>query len=192
MHLILLGDSLFARHEGKAEPHINFSLKQYLPDLVITNLAESGDNSIDLIAKLDNWDFPKADKVVVWIGTNDLAIHKQVYLGEFQENMRQIVSLLLEHYQPSQLLLLGPTPVDEAKQRYRTNRLVRYYSEIVEKVARESKCDFLSVQELMADSSIPLAGLLRGSMDDGLHFGSVGYELLAEKLVEYIKKKPSL
>lgn len=187
MKIVLLGDSLFARFEGKAEPHINFSLKQYLPDLVITNLAESGDNSVDLLAKLDNWDFPEVDKVFVWIGTNDLAIHKQIYLGEFQENMRQIATLLLEHYQPSQLILLGPVPVDEAKQRYRTNRLVEYYSEIVEKVARESKCDFLSVQELMAASPIPLPELLRGSMDDGLHFGSAGYELLAEKLVEYLR-----
>ncbi len=192
MKILLLGDSLFARHEGKVEPHINFSLKQLIPDLVITNLAESGDNSIDLLAKLAKWDFPVVDKVSVWIGTNDLAIHKQIYLGEFQENMRQISSILLEHYQPSQLIFLGPTPVDENKQRYRTNRLVTYYSEIVEKVAREAKCDFLSVQELMTDSPIPLPELLRGSMDDGLHFGSVGYDLLAEKLAEYIKKKPGL
>lgn len=187
MKIVLLGDSLFARHEGQTEPHINFSLKQYLPDLVLTNLAESGDNSFDLLDKLENWDFPPADKVFVWIGTNDLATHKQVYLGEFQENMQQIVAQLLEHYQPSQLLLLGPTPVDEAKQLYRTNRLVGYYSEIVEKVAREVKCDFLSMQEVMATSLIPLPELLSGSMDDGLHFGSAGYELLAEKLVEYLR-----
>lgn len=192
MRIALLGDSLFARFEGKGEPHINFSLKQYIPELVIENIAESGDNSYDLLEKLAKWDFPEVDKVFVWIGTNDLATHKQIYLGEFQENMRQIIALLLEHYQPSQLILLGPVPVDEAKQRYRTNRLVGYYSEIVEKIARESKCDFLSVQELMTGSPIPLAELLRGSMDDGLHFGSAGYELLAEKLVEYIKKKPSL
>lgn len=187
MKIALLGDSLFARFEGRDEPHINFSLKQYIPELVIANIAESGDNSFDLLEKLAKWDFPKVDKVFVWIGTNDLATHKQIYLGEFQENMRLILSRLLTYYQANQILLMGPTPVDESKQLYRTNRLVGSYSKIVKKVATEVGCEFLSVQKLMETSPLSLSELLKGSMDDGLHFGSAGYELLAEKLVEYLR-----
>ena len=53
MKILLLGDSLFAGWEGQFEPHINYSLKQEEPDLEIWNLAESGDNSFDLLEKLD-------------------------------------------------------------------------------------------------------------------------------------------
>ena len=87
MKILLLGDSLFAGWEGQFEPHINYSLKQEEPDLEIWNLAESGDNSFDLLEKLDKTEIGGADLVFVWIGANDLATHKQVFLGEFQDNL---------------------------------------------------------------------------------------------------------
>lgn len=52
MHLLLLGDSLFARHEGRDVPHIEYSLGRLVPDVTITNWAVSGDNSFDLLRQL--------------------------------------------------------------------------------------------------------------------------------------------
>lgn len=37
MRLLLTGDSIIARKEGKNEPHINWNLKQVLPKLEIEN-----------------------------------------------------------------------------------------------------------------------------------------------------------
>lgn len=189
MKVLLLGDSLFAGQEGKLEPHINDSLRQIIPEIEIRNLAESGDNSFDLLDKLEKQDFAGADWVFVWIGANDLATHKQVYLGEFQENMRQIVHKLLTRYSANQIILLSPAPVDERKQVYRTNRLVAYYSEIVEQVAYESCLDYISMEFVFEQTDFPLQDILRGSRDDGLHFGSLGYTILAQTLSEYIKTK---
>lgn len=189
MKILLLGDSLFARHEGQSEPHINVSLRQILPDLDIQNSAESGDNSFDLLKKLDTDDLSGHDLVFIWIGANDLTIHKQVYLGEFQENLLLIGQKLLENYENHQLVFLGIAPIDETKQDYRSNRLVTYYSQITEKVAAALGCDFISMQEVFEKANAPLEVILQGRLDDGLHFGSLGYELLAQALAKHITQK---
>lgn len=186
MKILLLGDSLFARHEGQNEPHINYSLKQLLPAIDILNLAQSGDNSYDLLAKLDCHDLSGHDVVFVWIGANDLAIHKQVFLGEFQENLIQISQKLLKLYNKEQLVFLGLAPIDENKQDYRTNRLVTYYSQVVKKTAKASGSAFISMQEAFEQSDYPLEFVLKGRLNDGLHFGSVGYALLANTICDYL------
>lgn len=186
MKMLLLGDSLFARHEGKNEPHINYSLKQLLPAIDILNLAHSGDNSYDLLAKLDCHDLSGRDVVFVWIGTNDPSIHKQVFLGEFQENLNQIGQKLLKLYDKEQLAFLGLAPIDENKQDNRTNRLVTYYSQVVEKAAKASTSAFISIQEAFEQSDYPLEFVLKGRLNDGLHFGSVGYALLANTICDYL------
>ena len=189
MKILLLGDSLFAGWEGQLEPHINYSLKQEEPGLEIWNLAESGDNSFDLLEKLDKKEVAGADLVFVWIGANDLATHKQVFLGEFQDNLLKIVERLRESYSAHQIIFLGPAPVDEKKQLYRTNRLVGYYSDMVEKVAKLSGCHFISMQEVFGQAPFPIDEVLRGRQDDGLHFGSLGYGILAHAILGHIKNK---
>lgn len=191
MKILLLGDSLFARYEGQNEPHIQHSLKQLLPNMAVDNLAESGDNSYDLLRKMEKEDLAGRDAVFIWIGANDLATHKQVYLGEFQANIRKAATLLQEHYASHQIIFLGMCPVDETKQRYRTNRLAGYYSDVVEEIAAELGCGYLSIRKVFEQSKWPLSEILTGSMDDGLHFGEKGYGLVAQALSDYIKTRLS-
>lgn len=195
MKIVLLGDSLFARKEGQEVPHIQVSLGKEIPALSIQNESVSGFNSYDLLELLDRTSVGGSDLVFLWIGANDMAIHKQVYLGEFQANIRRIVAKLQESYRLDQIVLMGVAPVDEEKQLYRTNRLANYYSNIIKGVALESGIAYLSVMDLFSNAPIPLEDLLTGSMDDGLHFGSTGYGLLAKKMAEVIRSvrssKPS-
>lgn len=183
MHLLLLGDSLFARHEGKDLPHIEYSLCQLVPELTITNWAVSGDNSFDLLRQLATKPLPAADLVLIFIGANDLAQHKQVFLGEYEENLKKIVAHLKQAYPAERICFLTPSPVDETKQAYRTNRLVAYYGQVVKKVAEQAGCHVFDTIALFEGSQLALPDLLRGSLDDGLHFGSSAYDLLARELV---------
>lgn len=183
MHLLLLGDSLFARHEGKDLPHIEYSLRQLEPELTITNWAVSGDNSFDLLRHLATKPLPAADWVLVFIGANDLAQHKQVFLGEYEDNLKKIVAHLNQVFPAERICLMTPSPVDETKQAYRTNRLVTYYGQVVKKVAEQAGCQVLDTVALFEGSQLALPDLLRGSLDDGLHFGSSAYDLLAKELV---------
>ena len=80
MRLLLTGDSIIARNEGKEEPHINWNLKKMLPDVEIENTAVSGSNSGAFFARLNELvlSVKKCDNLVILLGTNDLATHKQV------------------------------------------------------------------------------------------------------------------
>lgn len=81
MKIHLTGDSLIARHEGYQVPILNHFLQENAnKTLDITNSAKAGDNSFDLLARLDNdvLSTQKADKIFILIGTNDLASHKQI------------------------------------------------------------------------------------------------------------------
>ncbi|MBY5035558.1 hypothetical protein K6V78_11015 [Streptococcus gallolyticus] len=189
MKVLLLGDSLFARHEGKEIPHINHSLLARQADLQIDNRAVSGDNTFDLLNILQGQSSWSADYIFIIIGANDLAIHKQVFLGEYLENLRRIVEILRRQISANRICLISPPPVDEDLQAYRTNRLVAYYTEIMEQVASEEGVNFLSLRATFEKSGLTVKEILRGQINDGLHFGSLGYELLAEAMLNIIGKR---
>lgn len=126
--------------------------------------------------------------MLVFIGANDLAQHKQVFLGEYEENLKKIVAHLKQLYSAERIILLTPTPVDESKQAYRTNRLVAYYGQVVKKVAEQAGCQLFDTVALFEYSGLLMSDLLRGSLDDGLHFGSSAYDFLARELVERLTK----
>ena len=73
MRVLLTGDSIIARHEGKAIPHIDWNLKQLLPDLTVENTAVSGINSGAFFARLNELvlSVKKCDNLVLLLGTND-------------------------------------------------------------------------------------------------------------------------
>ncbi len=186
---LLLGDSLFARFEGMAEPHINVALKKLLPQVQIDNKAVSGDNSFDLLKILQKQILSPSDWVFVFIGANDLAQHKQVFLGEYWKNLKTIVKLLKETYPSQGICLISPPPVDESKQAYRSNYLVAKYTEVLAKVSQDYGTHFISLQDCFQNSGYPLEELTNGILDDGLHFGSLTYKLLAKEMVKIIESE---
>lgn len=117
MHILLLGDSLFVRREGAERPMIEVCLLEKLPALTISNRAISGLNSQGLLEQLSTL-LPAnpVDKVLILIGSNDVVTSHRISESDFADNMGQIVDSLLQTYQPDQICLLSPPPVDEDKQ----------------------------------------------------------------------------
>lgn len=187
MKIHLIGDSLFARREGAPEPMLSHLLKSKRPGLTVFNSAVSGYNSFDLLRQLPQLiELGPMDVAFVLIGANDLALNKQIPLQVFKEN----VTLFIKTYQSEQLaaklVFLTPTPVDEEKQYYRHNALVDNYAQAIKAICSSLNVEVLDAYALfMAHTQeIPLSVLLEGSLDDGLHFGRKGYELLANMIIE--------
>ena len=101
MKLLLTGDSIIARSENHSIPEINFQL-QKLNSYQIYNTAISGINSGGLALSLPNLVFNqlKCDYLIILVGTNDLAIHKQVPLQQFEKNLELIASSIIWRYYP--------------------------------------------------------------------------------------------
>lgn len=183
LKLLLTGDSIIARHEGLDEPHINHDLQKLIPNCDITNTAVSGINSGGFFASLTDLIFKpeKCDYLILLIGTNDLATHKQVPLTQFKANMQLIASSIVWLYYPPKVILVSPPAVDENKQHVRNNTLIKEYSQVIEEVAKEYHFSYINLAQAMINQG-NLSQLCQGMKNDGLHFGSAGYHLLAQLL----------
>lgn len=188
MKLLLTGDSLIARHEGKDIPHINFSLQEKMPNLEIINTAICGVNSGALLAMLGDLVLKQdqCDYLVIMVGVNDEASHKHVPLKQYKQNLEGIVSGCICFYPGKKIILVSGPAVDEEKQHVRFNDELAEYSKVMSEVAREYKVQFVDFFNAMMTQG-NLSKLCRGSLNDGLHFGEAGYNLLSKMLIEKIK-----
>lgn len=192
MKILVTGDSLIARHEQLDQPMINHCLQQQLTWLEIVNTAISGSNSQDLLQNWRNF-FPNNEfsAVFLLIGTNDLALHKQLPLKTFKTNLLQIVKRLKHYYPTASLCLITPPAVDENKQKWRNNQLIAQYSEIMLQIAAQNLIKGINLQEAMlAEESFP--AITQGCLNDGLHFGLAGYQLLASLIKQQLLTTSSL
>lgn len=188
MKLLLTGDSIFARSENHSVPEINFQLQKLHP-YRIYNTAISGINSGGLALSLSNLVFnqPKCDYLIILVGTNDLAVHKQVPLQQFEKNLELIASSIIWLYYPGKVILVTPPAVDENKQKVRSNLLVKEYSNIIKKVASTYDFSFIDLASAMQlTKNFP--EIFNGKQNDGLHFGVTGYELLAKLIVQKLNQ----
>lgn len=185
MKLLLTGDSIIARKEGLKEPRLDYTLKNKNSNIETINTAVPGINSgaffaliSDLVLKIDH-----CDKLILLLGTNDLALHKKVPLEQFKQNMALIISSIVCLYYPNNFIMISPPAVDEHKQEKRTNNDVAAYTAELEQVANNYKIHFINLFEKMAKQG-SLTTLCQGQLDDGLHFGAAGYELLADLIIK--------
>ena len=195
LNIQITGESILARFQGNEdEPMINNCLKNKLgPAVRLTNTAISGNNTFDMLTRIekDILSVPTSNLIFILIGTNDLALHKQVSLSQFKENLRQIIEKLLTKYPAHHIFLISPPPVDESKQKYRKNVLIFEYVSIMKEVAENFSCYFIDLYQTFFEIG-HLPTLMKGIRDDGLHFGIIGYQILAEQIVAALNEEKFL
>ena len=185
MKLLLTGDSIIARKEGLKVPHINVAIKEKIPGSKVVNTAVSGINSgafyallPDLVLKVE-----RCDKLILLLGTNDLAMHKKVPVTQFKKNMSLIISSVICLYHPQNVILISPPAVDETRQKNRINREIAIYTAELIKLAETYNLHFINLFQAMIKRG-DLTNLCRGQLNDGLHFGAEGYQFLSDLLVK--------
>ena len=190
MRIHITGDSLAARFEGGDEPMLNHLLKQKIAGLEVTNTAVSGNNTRDVLERLnrDILSKPAPDWFFLLIGANDLASHKQLPLVEFKKNLGEFLLAIQAAYPQANLCLISPPPVDESKQEYRRNQTIETYVSAMEEISVEFSCSLINLYQLFQEVDVALSVLMDGLAHDGLHFGKVGYDLLATAMLAVIDR----
>ncbi|KAF1300176.1 MULTISPECIES: GDSL-type esterase/lipase family protein [Enterococcus] len=187
MKILLTGDSLIARKESLKEPMLNAYLKKKVPKIKIVNTAISGNNSNDLRNRFakDVMHFRGIDKLFLLIGTNDLAENKQVSKMVYQENLQWMITQLKKKYTASQIFFITPPAVDEKKQKFRNNELIKSYINCLMEVANRENCVVLDFYTEIINQP-DFKKIINGTVKDGLHFGKEGYDLLSDIIVRYL------
>lgn len=180
--LVCFGDSLTARHEGKDNPRLTEKLTFQLPTFRVVNAGVSANTTKDALKRIEKDVLTYSpDLVTVLFGSNDAAVHKKVALNTFKENLLKITRLI----GPKKTILITPPPVDEALQPNRENGELAKYADVVKRVSEETGSHLIDFfEELHARPNYK--ELLVGILNDGLHFGEAGYDILANLITEKI------
>ncbi|MED1796250.1 SGNH/GDSL hydrolase family protein [Brevibacillus nitrificans] len=184
MKVVCFGDSLTARIEGHDRPLLSILLEQKLgAEWEVVNAGVPGNNTFQARARVES-DVLRHDPdlVTVFFGANDAAFHKQVPLPDFKTNLTEVVTRI----GPNRVILISPAPIDERLQEYRTNEVMQQYADAVREVSEEVGSHYLDLFTRMIE--LPnLHEVLRGERNDGLHFGELGYEVLADEISQKIE-----
>ena len=97
-----------------------------------------------LVLKID-----RCDKLLLLLGTNDIAQHKQVPRSQFKINMGLISSSVICSYYPQNIILVSPPAVGKNKQKKRTNQKITSYTSDLIKLATTYKLQFISLFQAM-------------------------------------------
>ena len=183
MKIVCFGDSLTAREEGYLKPMLTTMLEQELNGYLFINAGVRGDTTVRARKRLEN-DVLKEnpDLVTILFGANDSAAHKLVSLDIYEENLQ----FFIQKIGAEKVILITPSPIDEALQPNRLNNRIKEYGDTVRKVAEETGCyfiDFFSILYKRPDYKQILVGI----KNDGLHFGERGYRLLSNLIAEEIR-----
>lgn len=182
--LVCFGDSITADETFfDGMPRLTPRLQEMFPNWKVVNAGVPGDNTFDALNRIEEDVISyKPDFVTVFLGTNDAVSFSQVSLQAYKENLEKIVN----HISSDKVLLISPAPVDEERQRNRTNRVLGQYADVVEKVARETGSYFLNVFAEMIQER-DYKRFVENGEKDGLHFGPEGYEYVARLIGEKLK-----
>lgn len=181
--ILITGDSFV---EGVGTVHGGWAQKFAVKpgcDAEIVIKGIGGQNTADLLARLEDELALQPEIVVVGIGTNDsrwrpsLDRH-EIPLAEFRRNLEILIARILERN--AMPVLLGLTRVDEAltipfkEDKIYRNQYLAAYSDNIRYVARALGGTFIAMPEL---ANTP------GMLSDGLHPSEPGHRVLLEAVL---------
>jgi lysophospholipase L1-like esterase len=162
--VILVGDSHLSADASRGVTKLDRRLRA--AGWEVENFAVGGVTTRDGLEILP--DKLPAGIAVYSFGTNDAAPWKLVPLDEFRRNYEQLLARC-----QGEIVVLGPTPVQEPLAHPRTNALERRYSEAAAVVANAVGATFVDLISALDGRDDVL-------LEDGIHLNDAGYERLAE------------
>jgi len=171
-HLVFIGDSLTEW----------FDWQRRFPDYPVTNLGISGEPIEGLLERRDRirsqLDAPGT--IFLMTGINNIAMEQYDITGPF----REIVKDLTTWYKKSKIVVQSILPVDLA---WVSNNVIKDINRSLAEIAREYGAEYLDVHGLFVDpKGNPRSAYLQ---DDGVHLSDKGYEVWANEVERFLKRK---
>ncbi|MDR2386511.1 MAG: GDSL-type esterase/lipase family protein [Deltaproteobacteria bacterium] len=177
--IVLLGDSLFAYHDGWDELD---------PTAKILNLGRGGDNTAGVLRRVKDACGHKPEIIFLEVGVNDLA------QGQSRENVVenhliiwQTVALMSPQ---TRLIVCSLLPINDKLIPVKNSSLFSFFipdiNKKLSKLTKLFRVEYIDVFESMADSF----NLLPNHMtDDGIHLLKPGYEVFLDCLKLRVNQK---
>lgn len=179
--LVCFGDSITAREfDEEGRERLTPRIAKEMPGWKVVNSGISGNTTVDALLRIEE-DVVNhhPDLVTVLLGANDSAIHRNVEIELYEENLRRITSTI----GPEKTLLISAAPVVEERQDARKNETLQEFASVAEKIAADTGAHYLNFFKKM----LKHPGYEDFLTEDGLHFNYKGYEFLSEAILTKLK-----
>ncbi|WP_183561061.1 SGNH/GDSL hydrolase family protein [Mucilaginibacter sp. SP1R1] len=154
------------------------SWNKYLEPLGVKNFGFGWDQVENVLWRVyhEEIDGFKADKVMIMIGTNNLAGNND---EEIVEGLKMLAQAVKVRQPATEIILSGLLPRRAQEQR------IKILNKAIAKLAAQTQVRFINPGKVLINNEGKIDESLFG---DGLHPNEVGYQKLAVALVPYLKK----
>lgn len=188
MNICLFGDSMtwgaYDPQNGGWANHLRNYLEGKDNDLEVYNLGISGDNSTDLLNRVEVEAKSREPDIIVFaIGVNDAQfIHStnshRISDDDFRSNLEKLYKIA-KKFTPK-IIFIGLTSVDESKtkpipwntDKIYTNKNIRRLDQIIKNFCSENNLEFIPMNDLLNDNDLI----------DGLHPNTQGHIKMFERV----------
>lgn len=176
--VVLLGDSLINRFESK---FLKINKE-------IINCGIDGATSQTLFLVLNSIINMKPDQILFMVGTNDLDDEHEFDCLDITFALFNMITSIHQQLPLVKIGIVTPLPIDESRQktRARNNRTLKMLGD--EMKALREDLNYVNVIDLFSEFQDAQGSMNEVYTTDGLHLSEEGYQLLAEKLTEFIKE----
>ena len=180
-NIVFLGDSIFWMYD----------VEKYFEGMNVVNSGISGHKTTDVLDDMKNrvYKYNPSD-IFIMIGTNDV-LDSELSNEDTIENVGKIIDAIKENRPYTNINVISIFPVnrtDDEKVNHsmvytRNNEDIQIMNTGIKKVCKEKKVTYINVYDLLLDEE---GNLKIDYTTDGLHITSDGYEIITNKLKEYL------
>ncbi len=130
----------------------------------------------------------KNDLIIIAYGSND-ALFNAFDKQNFKENLKKWIRILREQNKDSVFMLISPPTITQKKgKKYELNSNLTSIQKTLNELAREEKMLFFDMHKFIEDSGGKNVWIKKKLSLKDVHLSISGYELIAKKLVQDLKK----
>lgn len=180
--IILFGDSITAGYvEGEITRQLTDKVQKAFPNDIVRNAGIPGDTTVNAIERVDPHVLRYNPTIVtLFFGINDLSSDRELTINIYEKNMIELIDTI----GPERLILITPPYTKQSLRQYdRPTERILEYTDLVSRLAERYSIPSIHLYDAMIATEHPDELL----QEDGLHFSSAGYELLASLINDKIQ-----
>ncbi|MFC4653206.1 GDSL-type esterase/lipase family protein [Lactococcus nasutitermitis] len=181
MKITIFGDSITNGYGTENPKILKNKIEEKRSGIDVKLYGVNGDDTYGALYRIKYVKAENADFNFVFFGANDASPYHLIRPKEFQANLLKITNQLGEN----KTILLTPPYYNELEPtHYSKLSEVELFRQTVLELGRTQKIPVIDIFQAMTNTPNPNV-LLK---PDGLHFMEVGYELLSDKIIEFVKE----
>lgn len=179
-NIVFLGDSITDFYD----------LDKYYEGYHVVNSGINGNQTDDILGDMNRRIYQyNPSKVFILIGTNDLQRDKSI--DEIVDNIKKIVEGIEDNRPQAQIYIESIYPINNTDAEKidhnmvgkRTNEDIKKINDKLESYCKEKNITYIDLYNLLVDDE---ENLKEEYTNEGLHISDEGYEVITEKIKEYL------